>query len=148
MTRDRFLTVYLRLVGTVAGLAAFCAIMPFRWMGAIHQSLGMGPLPDRPIVEYLARSTSALYALLGALFWMLSLDLLRYRPLVRWLGLATVALGLLLLWIDSTAGLPRFWRLAEGPANILLGTIILFFAGRAASHPASGSDGQQAARQK
>lgn len=147
MTRERFLTVFLRLVGTVASTAAFCAVMPLGWMDAVHRALGMGALPQQPVVEYLARSTSALYALLGALFWVLSLDVTRFRPVIRCLGLAATVLGLLLLWIDHTAGLPRCWQLAEGPANILLGTVILL-AARTSSHPTSDGDAHEATRQK
>ena len=128
MTRNSFLTLYLRLVGTVAGLAAICAVMPLRWMDAIHRAIGMGALPDLPIVEYLARSTSALYALMGALFWMLSFDLVRYHLLVRRLGMAIIALGILLLGVDITAGMPWFLQAIEGPANIVLGSVILWAA--------------------
>ena len=128
MTRDSFLTLYLRLIGTVASLAAICAVMPLRWMDTIHRAIGMGTLPDRPIVEYLARSTSAFYALMGALFWMLSFDLVRYRLLVKRLGMAIVALGILLLWTDIMAGMPWFWQAIEGPANVVLGAIILWAA--------------------
>jgi hypothetical protein len=129
MTRDRFLTLFLRIVGTVAGSAALCAVMPLRAMDAAHRALGMGPLPSEPIVEYLARSTSGFYALLGALLWALSLDLDRYRPLVLAAGLALILLGLLLLWTDITAGLPWFWQAAEGPIDALFG-VILVCAGR------------------
>lgn len=126
MMRNSFLTLYLRLVGTVAGLAAIAAVMPLRWMDAMHQAIGMGALPDGPIVEYLARSTSAFYALLGALLWMVSFDLVRYHPLIRRLGMATIALGFLLLWVDIMAGMPWFWQVMEGPVNVLLGAIILW----------------------
>jgi len=129
MTRDRFLILFLRAVGTVSGSAALCAVMPLRAMDAVHRALGMGPLPSQPIVAYLARSTSAFYALLGALLWAFSLDLARYRPLVRGTGVAFIALGLLLLWTDITAGLPLFWQVAEGPLDTLLG-VILVWAGR------------------
>jgi len=128
MTRNSFLTLYLRLVGTVAGLAAMGAVMPLSWMDAIHRAIGMGALPDGPIVEYLARSTSSFYALLGALLWMVSFDLVRYHLLVRRLGMAIIALGLLLLWTDIMAGMPWYWQAIEGPANIVLGTIILWAA--------------------
>jgi uncharacterized protein YjeT (DUF2065 family) len=128
MSRNSFLTLYLRLVGTVAGLAAIGAGMPLRWMDTIHRAIGMGALPDGPIVEYLARSTSAFYALLGALLWMVSFDLVRYQLLVRRLGMAIIALGILLLWTDIMAGMPWFWQAMEGPANIVLGTIILWAA--------------------
>lgn len=129
MTRDRFLSLFLRVVGTVAGSAALCAVMPLRAMEAAHRALGLGPLPEGPIVEYLARSTSAFYALLGALLWAASLDLARYRPLVRGVGVAFIALGALLLWTDVSAGLPLFWQIGEGPLNALFGAILLW-AGR------------------
>lgn len=111
-------------------------------MDTIHRAIGMGTLPDRPIVEYLARSTSAFYALLGALFWMLSFDLVRYHLLVRRLGMAIIALGILLLWVDIMAGMPWFWQAIEGPANVVLGSIILWAArhsGRA-SPPSAGQE--------
>jgi hypothetical protein len=132
MTRDRFLILFLRIVGTVSGLAALCAVMPLRAMDAAHRALGMGPLPSGPIVEYLARSTSAFYALLGALLWTASLDLPRYRPLLRVLGFGLIAFAALLLWTDLKAGLPAFWQAGEGPLDALFG-IILVWASRGQS---------------
>lgn len=129
MTRDCFLILFLRVVGSVAGSAALCAVMPLRAMDAAHRALGMGPLPSQPIVEYLARSTSAFYALLGVLLWALSFDVSRYRPLVRGTGLAFIALGVLLLWTDIGAGLPLFWQVAEGPINALFGIILVWAGG-------------------
>lgn len=126
MTRDRFLLLFLRTAGAVAGSAALCAVMPLRAMDAVHRALGMGPLPSQPIVAYLARSTSAFYALLGALLWALSLDLARYRPLVRGTGVAFIALGLLLLWTDITSGMPLFWQVAEGPVDALFGAFLVW----------------------
>ena len=126
MKREQFLRLFLRVIGAVAGLAAFCAVMPYAWMNATHQYLGMGILPDRPIVGYLARSTSAFYALFGGLFWVLSCDLLRYRLLLRYLGIATMALGVLLFGIDRVEGLPLFWRAAEGPLDVACGAVILW----------------------
>jgi hypothetical protein len=129
MTQDRFLILFLRGVGAVSGSAALCAVMPLRFMDAVHRTLGMGPLPGQPIVEYLARSTSAFYALLGALLWALSFDLDRYRPLVHKTGFGLIALGVLLLLTDIQIELPRFWQVAEGPIDTLFG-IILVWAGR------------------
>ena len=42
-------------------------VMPFELMNVIHQQMGLGELPHVPIVGYLTRSISALYALHGAL---------------------------------------------------------------------------------
>ena len=42
------------------------SMMPFEWMKEIHRYLGMGELPDGPIMGYLTRSLSAMYAMHGA----------------------------------------------------------------------------------
>lgn len=134
MAREQFLRLYLRLVGTVAATAAFCALMPFSWMDVTHQALGMGTLPDKPIIAYLARSTSAFYALLGGYLWVLSFDLKRYHPLIRYTGSTVLLLGILLFWVDLTTHLPFFWRIGEGPVDMLLGTVML----RTSRPPATG----------
>ena len=64
---ERSFKLFLRVVGTVALLAVVAVVMPYSWMDAVHQRLGMGKLPPEPIVGYLARSTSAFYAMLGGL---------------------------------------------------------------------------------
>jgi hypothetical protein len=56
--------------------------MPMSWMAATHRWLGLGEMPAGPIVEYLARSQSAFYALVGVLCLVMASDLDRYRPLV------------------------------------------------------------------
>lgn len=55
--QDRFLRLFLWIVGTASLLAVAAVVMPYAWMNAIHQWLGMGRLPSDPIVGYLARST-------------------------------------------------------------------------------------------
>lgn len=125
MHKGRFLRGLIRAVGTVALLAAIAVIMPYSWMDHVHQWLGMGRLPSEPVVGYLARSTSAFYAILGGLLWVASSDLRRYRPILQYLGLAMVLLGLTLGVVDWVEGMPLWWRLAEGPIGIALGVILL-----------------------
>ena len=85
---DRALVLLLRIVGVGALFALVAVFMPVSWMAATHRCLGLGEMPTGPVVEYLARSVSAFYALMGALCLVLTTDLERYRPLVRFLGLA------------------------------------------------------------
>jgi hypothetical protein len=99
-------------------------------MNAIHQWLGMGDLPAEPVVGYLARSTSAFYAVLGGLLWVLSCDLHRHRPVLCYLGAAIVLVGLMLLGADLLEGMPLWWSLLEGPFNITFGTAILVLSRR------------------
>ena len=121
MTRKEqdFSRVFLRVVGSASLLAVFAVAMPYEDMNSAHQWLGLGDLPDAPIVGYLARSTSFFYAMLGGLMWVLSFDLSRYRPVVCFLGWALIALGLTLFIVDITEGLPLYRISIEGPADAL-----------------------------
>ena len=83
-----------------------------------------------PIVGYLARSTSAFYAMQGGLCWVISFDLRRYRAVLIYLGAATVVFGLALGIVGWAVGLPRWWWLWEGPLDALLGLLILLCARR------------------
>ena len=130
--KDRFFRWFLRVVGTVALLAIAAVVMPYAWMNAIHQRLEMGQLPAEPIVGYLARSTSAFYALLGALLWVVSFDLVRHRLILRFLGVAIIVFGVMLLAVDFIEGMPLWWSLWEGPINMAFGTIILILSNRLA----------------
>lgn len=84
----------------------------------------MGQLPDKPVVGYLARSTSALYAILGGLFWTVSFDLERHRLVLCYLGAAITLFGAALLVIDWSEGLPFLWKVWEGPFLMALGLAI------------------------
>ena len=136
---ETFLRIVLRWEGTVSLLALGAVVMPFSWMDAAHQWLGLGRLPDQPVVGYLARSVSALYALVGGLLWALSFDLQRNRPTLCFLGVSIVIFGAMLFGIDWVAGLPVWWRFWEGPIVMIIGTAIAWPAFRlksGASNPA------------
>jgi hypothetical protein len=130
--QERLFKLFLRVIGTAALFALVAVVMPYSWMNAIHQWLGLGQLPAEPIVGYLARSTSAFYALLGALLWVVSFDLVRHRLILRFLGVAIIVFGVMLLIVDFIEGMPLWWSLWEGPINMALGTIILILSNRVA----------------
>jgi hypothetical protein len=125
------LKLLLRVIGGFSLLALIFVAAPESWMVAIHAELGLGQLPDEPIVGYLARSTSAFYAIEGGLFWLVSFDLVRYRPVVRYLGAVTALFGLALLLIDGLEGLPLSWTLWEGPFVAVFGLAVLWLSGQA-----------------
>jgi len=107
--------VALLWVGGVSGLFALVAVfMPVSWMVAAHRWLGLGEMPTSPVVEYLARSLSAFYALLGALCLVVASDLERYRPLVRFLAAAVGLMSVVFAGVDWAAGLPWWWTAFEG----------------------------------
>lgn len=127
---ERLLKLFLRIIGTAALFALVAVVMPYSWMNAIHQWLGMGRLPSEPVVGYLARSASAFYALFGGLLWLTSWDLQRHRLVLCYLGAATIIFGAALFVVDLLEGMPLYWSLTEGPTNVILGIVVLVFSYR------------------
>src|SRR6516162_1658870 len=125
---DRALVLLLRIVGVPALFALVAVVMPSSWMAATHRWLGLGEMPTGPVVEYLARSLSAFYAVTGALCLVLTTDLERYRPLVRFLGVAFALMSLVLLGVDLAAGMPWWWTAAEGPATVVVSAVLFVLA--------------------
>jgi len=117
--------VFLRILGSGGLLAVVFVFVPFSWMDAIHRWLGMGDLPDKPIVGYLARWTSAFYAMLGGLFWTLSFDLRRHRSILCYLGGAVTFFALALAVVLALEGMPLWWCVPEGLGNLAFGVVIL-----------------------
>jgi hypothetical protein len=130
MTRaDKVLVILLRYLLGIPGLfALFAVFMPLSWMAATHRWLGLGEMPTAPVVEYLARSLSAIYAVFGALCLLVASDLGRYRPLVRFPGVAFALLGLVLLGVDVGAGMPWWWSAFEGPPGVGVGALMFYLA--------------------
>lgn len=123
--RDKALIFLLRATG-IAMLTAFVfCVCPFSWMDAIHQRMGLGALPDIPIIRYLTRSLSGMYAYLGAMLWYLSGDVRRHRGTLLFLSITGLFFSIGILLLDSAAGMPLFWTLSEGPMTILLCGILL-----------------------
>jgi hypothetical protein len=127
---EKALVILLRTAAAITLAALIPCVMPFAWMKEIHRFLGMGQLPEGPIVGYLTRSLSAMYALHGAIVLFVSWDVRRYRPLVRFLGSLAIAFGAGMLWLDVAVGMPPAWTVSEGPFLIVLGGVILWLAGR------------------
>lgn len=126
---EKAVVVILRVSGVVLLTALVPAVMPFAWMQDIHRLLGMGELPDAPIVGYLTRSVSAFYALHGAMILFVSLDVRRYLPLVKCLAVLCVLFGAGMIVLDVLVGMPLFWVLGEGPFIVILGGVLLWLAG-------------------
>jgi hypothetical protein len=125
---DKALAMLLRCSGVGSLFALLAVAMPFSWMLATHRWLGLGEMPTGAVVEYLARSVSAFYALFGALFLVVASDLERYRPVARFLGSALALVGLILVGVDVGAGMPWWWSAFEGPLWVVLGAFLFFLA--------------------
>ena len=128
-TADALLKWLLRISGGVELCAVPFIFIPVAWMDAVHDRvLGFGPLPAGPIVEYMARSLSIMYAIHGAVVFRVSFDVARFRPLITFLGGLHVVIGLAVLGTDLSAGLPWWWVAGEGPGIAVGGVLVLVLA--------------------
>lgn len=128
---DRAAVVLLRIVGLTGLCALGAVVMPYAWMNAVHQWLGLGELPDQTIVGYLSRSLSAFYAVFGLVLLFAAADLERYRPLARFLAQLLILLGAVFLVVDAVEGMPWWWTASEGPFRLTSGLLILWLTGTA-----------------
>ena len=110
---ERALIVLLRVVGALTAAALVAVVLPSDWMAGVHRWLGLGEFPEQPSAEYLARSLSLFYAVLGVLLWRLSSDVRRFAPLIGFLARSGLVVGAVLLAVDVLAGLPVWWIVSE-----------------------------------
>ena len=131
----RHLALFLRGIGCLDLLALVAVVMPQHWMDVGHKFLGLGLIPEQPIVGYLARSASALYALHGAMVLFMSFDVERYERLIRFMALAALIHGAVIFGIDFSERLPALWRYGEGPAFAVTGLAVLWLLRKGQREP-------------
>lgn len=140
MSADRarkFLVALLYVMGGMAAFAVVPMVMPTEWMAAINDRLGLGPFPYAPLTEYLTRSLSAVYALLGFFVLYIARRVESYYELVVVMGWLTVVLGAFLTVLDFAVGMPATWSWGEGPPTVLVGLAFVWLARRASGADAS-----------
>ena len=128
---EKILKWLLVVLGGMATTAAVPMVMPFAWLQAANDGLGLAPLADTPVTQYLTRSLSAVYAMFGVLTVYIGLDVRRYRRLIVVVGWLTGILGLALTIIDFAIGMPPSWSWGEGPPTILCAVVMVWLARRA-----------------
>lgn len=126
MDVEKWLKRLLQITGWLMATAVFAVFLPHDTMGAIHERLGLGNFPEGKIVDYLARSTSAFYAMIGVLYIILARDLRVYAAIITFIAWANIAFGILLTATGWQLAFPLWWTLGEGPLIIVMGFAILW----------------------
>lgn len=127
---EPILVMLLRLDGILMLATLLPSIMPMVWMKEVHRCLGMGELPDGPIIGYLTRSLAVIYAMHGAVLLFVSLDIRRFLPVVKFVAVMTILFGLWMTALDYFVGMPVFWIAAEGPSLFVLYCVVLWLTGQ------------------
>ncbi len=122
---ERWLRFLLRAVGVACLFAIPAIFMPRAWMAAIHEWAGLGKFPEGAIVEYLARSVSAFYAMFGGLCLIAGSDTKRYATIITYVSWLGVIYGLLMAAVNAVIGLPLSWVLGEGLTAAPTGIVLL-----------------------
>jgi hypothetical protein len=130
-TARRLLAWLLYVLGGMMSVAFVFVVIPTSAMAAIADWLGVGPLPRSPLTEYLTRSLSAMYGVLGVLHLYLARDVVRYLDLIILIGWLTILAGAIVTVVDFSAGMPLLWNWSEGPPTVLVGLLYLWLARRA-----------------
>jgi hypothetical protein len=129
--RQRLLTIYLRLYAGLLLLALPGSVAPTPWLSWAYTALGLGSWPKDPLVGYLARSLSGLYAFVGGIVLIASFDPPRYRPILVYLAASSLVGSIYLTVLDLCVGLPVWWVAGEGPIVMLSGVLLYVLIGPA-----------------
>src|SRR5262245_56444544 len=125
---ERLLRLLLRAEAVLLLCALPAAVMPTGWMDTVARAAGLAPVPRAPLVEYLTRSLSLLYAAWAPVCWLCAADVRRYRELILVTAWVRVLFGAALLGLDLAVGMPLPWTVAEGPVVLVLGGLVLLLA--------------------
>ena len=125
MNRERLLVWLLRLAGLVEILAFISVVMPRSWMEISHEWLGMGVMPDGPLVMFMIRQASYAYGMHGISLWILASDVVRFRPLIIFNGVAFLLAAPVFFLIDYTTGIPFWWTIFDSLACGSIGVALL-----------------------
>ena len=124
----RLLKLILQINGGVMSMALFAVFLPQGWMADIHQWLNLeeAKFPKTGIVDYLARSLSAFYAIMGILYLVLARDVRAHASVITFMAWASICFGAGSIVIGLQLGFPTWWTWGEGPFIILYGAAILW----------------------
>jgi hypothetical protein len=127
----RAVAIVIRCIGILDLFALAAVVVPWPWIEAAARWLGLSEVPSAPLVGYLARSASAMYAIHGAAVLFVSFDVARYWPMIRVMALIALVHGAIMVGIDFAEGMPVWWRTLEGPSFASTGVVVLILMNRA-----------------
>ena len=123
----------LRVAGAVEIVAFIAVVMPRSWMEISHTSVGLGEMPEAPVLMFLIRQASYTYGVHGISLWVLASNVERFRPLIVLNGIAFLVGGPVFFLIDYTSGMPWWWTLADPISCFCFGAALLWLTRRSES---------------
>jgi hypothetical protein len=126
VSRQRLLSWLLRLTGAIEVLAFIAVVMPRSWMEVSHVWLGLGEMPEGPLIMFMIRQASYAYGVHGVSLWVLASDVHRFRPLVTLNGVSFLLAAPVIFLIDYTSGVPLWWTAVDTLGCAFFGAALLW----------------------
>jgi len=130
VNNQRLQSWLLRLAGATEILAFISVVMPRSWMEVSHAWLGLGEMPDGPIIMFMIRQASYVYGMHGISLWVMASNVERFRPLVILNGVSFVLAAPVFFMIDYMAGMPLWWTVADTLGCGFFGAALLLLSRR------------------
>src|SRR6185436_18926861 len=108
MNQERLLVWLLRLCGAVEIFAFIAVVMPRSWMEISHAWIGLGAMPEGPVLMFMIRQASYTYVVFNAIAFL-------------------VAAPVFFL-IDFTSGMPWWWTMSDPVSCGLFGAALLLLS--------------------
>jgi hypothetical protein len=131
MSRKRLLVWLLRIAGATEILAFIAVVMPRSWMEISNAWLGLGEMPEGPLLMFMIRQASYTYGVHGLSLWLLASDVERFRPFVVFNGIAFLIAAPVFVLIDLSSGMPLWWTVSDPLSCGFLGAALLLLSRRA-----------------
>ncbi|WP_148618642.1 hypothetical protein [Mariniblastus fucicola] len=135
MNAEKVLSWLMMIVGCGLMVAFLFMLLPPQQMASMHEWLGLGELPDAPITFYLARSTSMLYGIHGALMFICGRNVKKHADLMPVFGWLHFVIGVVMIGIDVTSGMPWWWTTFEGAPIAATGLVVVWLSKKAFGDP-------------
>jgi hypothetical protein len=126
MNKEQLQRWLLLLSGATEILAFVAVIMPRSWMEAGHNWIGLGEMPQGPLLMFMIRQASYVYGMHGVSLCVLATDVRRFRPLIILNGISFLLAAGVFFWIDYSSGMPWFWTLSDAFACGFFGAALLW----------------------
>lgn len=130
----RLQRLILRIVALVSLIALSAIIAPRLAAEKVSWVMGFGQPPMTPLMLYMMAGGAAVFVGQAVLLWAMSGEVIRYAPLIRLVAWIYLICGPLFLWIDSQAGLPKWW-MAMNFTGCIVGGAALLWACYSRHHP-------------
>jgi hypothetical protein len=116
----------LRITAVISLIVLPAVLLPRLAAEKVSWFMGFGQPPMTPLLLYMMAGGSCVFVGQAVLMWVMSMDVERHQPLIRVMAWGYLICGPLFLWIDSQAGLPKWWVAMDSTGCLAAGIALMW----------------------